>query len=250
MLNILITGSKGFIGKNLIQRLEATADLNILEFNRNDSAEQLEELLIQSDYIVHLAGEVRPSSSSEDFKASNVTLTSSIIDILEKHGLDTPILLASTIHAQLLKNEYGKTKRDSEILVENYADKHNVPCVVYRLPHVFGEGCKQNYNSVISTWIYNSIHNLEINVFDINISMHYVYVQDIIDEFLEILEFKQISEMYINPQFVYETTLGEVVDFINEFKQNIDNSEYLIYDNGFKSKLFKTYKDYYKKLGQ
>ena len=117
-------------------------------------------------------------------------------------------------------------------------------CFIYRLPHVFGEACKPNYNSVISTWIYNSINNLEINVFDRSIEMHYVYVQDVVDEFLSILETKKSSEIYIEPKKIYQTTLGEVVDFINEFKINIMNENYFIENNEFKQKLFKTYQDY------
>ena len=150
MLNILVTGSKGFIGKNLLKRLNSE-DFNLLEFNRNDSLDKLEKLILQSDFIVHLAGEVRPNSSSDDFTNSNTLLTQNIIEILGKHQKNTPILMASTIHAKLLKNEYGKTKREAELLIENYVNKTTTNCFIYRLPHVFGEECKPNYNSVIST---------------------------------------------------------------------------------------------------
>jgi UDP-2-acetamido-2,6-beta-L-arabino-hexul-4-ose reductase len=168
MLSILVTGSKGFIGKNLLKKLDSNL-FNILEFNRDDSLESLEKQILQSDFIVHLAGEVRPNSSSDDFKSSNTLLTRNIVDVLNKNSKHIPILMASTIHAKLLKNEYGKTKREAEVLVENYSKETNTKCFIYRLPHVFGEGCKANYNSVISTWIYNSIHDLEINCFDRNI---------------------------------------------------------------------------------
>ncbi len=247
MLNILVTGSKGFIGKNLLKKLDDKT-FNVLEFNRDDSLDTLEELINNSDFIIHLAGEVRPNSSSEDFKNSNTMLTKNIIDILEKDNKYIPILMASTIHAKLLKNEYGKTKREAEILVENYAKQTDTNCFIYRLPHVFGEGCKPNYNSVISTWIYNSLHDLEINVFDRNIEMHYVYVQDIVDEFLSVIEAKTSQEMYMEPKKVYQTTLGEVVDMIAEFKQNIQNQDYKPDESEFKQKLFNTYLDYYRNL--
>lgn len=245
MLSILVTGSKGFIGKNLLKKLDSNL-FNILEFNRDDSLESLEKQILQSDFIVHLAGEVRPNSSSDDFKSSNTLLTRNIVDVLNKNNKNIPILMASTIHAKLLKNEYGKTKREAEVLVENYSKETNTKCFIYRLPHVFGEGCKANYNSVISTWIYNSIHDLEINCFDRSIQMHYVYVQDIVDDFLSIIDKQTSQEMYIEPEKVFETTLGEVVDFIDEFKQNIGFQDYSSQTSEFKQKLFKTYLDYYR----
>lgn len=245
MLNILVTGSNGFIGKNLLKKLSIDS-FNILEFNRSDSLDILEKQIIKSDFIVHLAGEVRPNSSNDDFKKSNILLTKDIVDILYKNNKKIPILMASTIHAKLLKNEYGKTKRGSEILVENYVKDTNTKCFIYRLPHVFGEGCKPNYNSVISTWIYNSIYNLEINCFDRNIEMHYVYVQDIVDEFTSIIKNNNFKEFYIEPKKVYKTVLGEVVDFIIEFKQKIQNNDYIVENLEFKQKLFNTYLDYYR----
>ena len=191
---------------------------------------------------------MRPNSSEEDFKESNVSFTKSILNILKEENKNIPILLTSTIHAKLLKNEYGKTKRDSEVLIEEYSKKNDVNCFIYRLPHVFGEECKANYNSVVSTWIYNSINNLEINVFDRSIQMHYVYVQDIIEEFISSLEIQDDNQLYFEPKKIYETTLGEVVDFINEFRLNIINEHYEIEGNDFKQKLFQTYKDYYRIL--
>lgn len=249
MLNILVTGSKGFIGKNLLKKLSNLQNINILEFNRNDSEVSLEESISKCNFIIHLAGEVRPTSSNDEFKNSNILLTSLILEILKKQNKIVPILLTSTIHAKLLKNEYGKTKRESEILLEDYAKNNNTNYFIYRLPHVFGEECKPNYNSVVSTWIYNSLNDLEINVFDRNIEMDYVYVQDIVDEFLSILEKKEFFDsIYIEPKKIYHITLGEVVDFINEFKSNISNNEYQIKDNEFKQKLFQTYQDYNRRL--
>lgn len=245
MLSILVTGSKGFIGKNLLKKLDSNY-FNILEFNRDDSLETLEKQIIQSDFIVHLAGEVRPNSSNDDFKSSNTLLTQNIVDFLKKNNKNTPILMASTIHAKLLKNEYGKTKREAEVLIENYSKETNAKCFIYRLPHVFGEGCKPNYNSVISTWIYNSIHDLEINCFDRNIQIHYVYVQDIVNDFISFIDKQNSQEMYIEPKSIFETTLGEVVDFIDEFKQNIGFQDYSSQTSEFKQKLFKTYLDYYR----
>ena len=248
MLNILVTGSKGFIGKNLCNSLKNDENINIIEFDRNNTIEELNKLISKCDFIIHLAGEVKPSSSNEEFRKSNVTLTKLILDTLEYQNKVVPILLASSIHAKLLKNEYGKTKRDSELLIEEYSKEKKVNCFIYQLPHVFGEGCKENYNSVVSTWIYNSIKNLDITVFDRNIQMHYVYVQDVVKEFISSLNIQDSKELYFEVKTEFETTLGEVVDFINEFKLNILNENYKIENNDFKQKLFLTYKNYYGKL--
>lgn len=250
MSNILVTGSKGFIGKNLLKKLCSFSDINILEFNRNDSQSFLEECLLQCDFIFHLAGEVRPNSTEEEFENSNVLLTELMLKILKKQNKAVSILMASTIHAKLVKNEYGKTKRESELLIEEYSKINDIYCFIYRLPHVFGEECKPNYNSVVSTWIYNSIHNSDINVYDRNIEMHYVYVQDIVEEFLSILKRKTLIKLYIEPKKNYQTTLGEVVDFIDEFKLNVLNEKYQIENNELKQKLFQTYQDYYRKLDE
>ncbi|MFH0709170.1 MAG: NAD-dependent epimerase/dehydratase family protein [Pseudomonadota bacterium] len=245
MLNILVTGAKGFIGTNFLKRIDKQL-YNILEFNRADTIKSLEEKIKKCDFIIHLAGEVRPNSSDDDFKNSNILLTQAIIDVLNKQDKTIPILMASTIHAKLLKNEYGKTKREAELLVEKYAKDKNIRSHICRLPHVFGEGCKPNYNSVVSTWIYNSINDNEIIIFDRNIGMHYAYVQDIVNEFISIVGNHELLDIYIEPKIVYETTLGEVIDFLDEFKKNINNSNYEISNAEFKQKLFATYLDYYK----
>ena len=244
MNNILVTGSKGFIGQNLIKQLE---NKNILEFNRKDSIDKLEELVLRSDFIFHFAGEVRPNSSDNAFIESNVTLTQKLIQILEKNNKKIPILFTSSIHAKLLKNEYGKTKRESELLIESYSKNNNIDCFIYILPHVFGEDCKPNYNSVISTWIHNSIKNLEITIYDRDIQMSYVYIQDIITEFLTNLDQKE-KELYNEPKKIYKTTLGEVVDYLEKFNNNLNQLDDYVCSNEFEEKLYNTYMYYANKL--
>lgn len=246
-VNVLVTGANGFIGKNFIKKLSIDKNINILKITRDTSSDDFKNLILQSDFIYHFAGEVRPNSSDQDFKKSNTILTKEIVNILEENSKYIPILVTSSIHAKLLKNEYGKTKRESELIIEEYSKKNNIQCFIYRLPHAFGEWCKANYNSVISTWIYNSINNLDINVFDRDIKMNYVYVQDIVVEFIHKLKSKE-SDLYIEPKDIYETTLGDVVDYINEFKANMDNMKFNIENNEFKSKLYNTYINYYKEL--
>lgn len=247
MTNILVTGSKGFIGRNLLKRLDFER-FNILEFRREDSLELLEKLVVQSDFIVHLAGEVRMERSYKTFYESNTLLTYEIVHILKSYNKNVPILMTSSIHAEFSRNKYGETKRKSELILEKYFRKSNVEGFIYRLPHVFGEGCKPNYNSVVSTWIYNSVNDLEINCFDRSIQMQYVYVQDLVDEFVSIIKGKQkCSSLYITPRKIYPTTLGEVVDMIDEFKECIENQNFNSKDSELKQKFRKVYLYYYKK---
>jgi len=243
MISVLITGAKGFLGKNLILELRKNTSLNIMEFVREDDAGKLRGLIVKSDFIFHFAGEVRPDSSDDAFIQSNANLTGLIIQIIERANKKIPILLASSIHSESARNEYGKTKRQSEILIEKYANKNNVDCYIYKLSHVFGEGCKPNYNSAISTWIYNVINDLEVVVYDRGIEMNYIYVQDLIIEFIDAMNMHKKGG-YLKSKYAHQTNLGEVVDFIKEFKENENNSNYSIGSNEFKNKLFLTYKSY------
>jgi UDP-2-acetamido-2,6-beta-L-arabino-hexul-4-ose reductase len=249
MKNILITGSNGFIGKNLKNKLLKLNDINIYEFNRGDKISDIKRYIKDIDFIFHLAGEVRPDSSDDEFKTSHGILTQSIVDLIEKDNLKIPILLASSKHAQNPKNMYGQTKKDTEDIIINYSKRNDISVYIYRLSHLFGEDCKPNYNSVISTWIYNSINDLDINIFDRKIPMVYLYVQDVVDSFIEKIYLNNDHNIHwCNIDQYYETTLGEVVDFINEFKKNINNSNYSISNkNSFKEKLFNVYLDYYNK---
>lgn len=246
--NVLITGAKGFIGKHLTKTISSIDGINVYEYNKQSSWDELEAILENIDFIFHLAGEVNPKSASNSFFEGNVNLTQNLIELLQKKERKIPILFASSIHAENPKNDYGITKKQSEDIIMQYGINQNVPVYIYRLFHLFGEGCKPNYNSVISTWIYNSIHDSDIHVFDRNIVMHYSYVQDVVREFASHLsDSRYKTNCFFKSSLIYDTTLGEVVDYINEFKNNIRNSEYYILDNAFKQKLFSTYQDYYQK---
>jgi len=241
--NILITGAQGFIGKNLIQELTKIESYKIYELNRNTPWSEIEDEITNIDFIFHLAGEVRPKSDDDAFNSSNVLLTERLLLLLEKKKHFVPIIMASTIHVKLQSNQYGITKRKAEILIENFSQKHKINMINYRLPHVFGEGCKPNYNSVISTWIYNSINDKEIIVFDRTINMEYVYVQDIVKAFVRFVKnIENSNEIYTYPEITYKTTLGEVADYIDEFKKNTYHHN----NDDFKSKLYSVYQDYLK----
>lgn len=213
--NILVTGSKGFIAKNLINRLSA---YNIYEFHRNSSFDELSKYIGEIDFIFHFAGEVRPNSTKEEFEKSNVGFTQTLINIIEKNSLKIPILASSSKHAQNPKNNYGLTKQKADDLLINYAKNNQTNVFIYRLPHIFGKGCKPNHNSAITTWIYNSINNLPINVYNRDIRIQYTYVDDFIQDAIEKIDANK-SDIFYSPSIVYDTTLGEVYDKLLDLKQ-------------------------------
>jgi len=239
--NILITGSNGFIGSNLVSRLESRNDINIFKYTRSSSLDDLKEYLIKCDIVFHFAGEVRPNSTAKEMQDSNTNLTKSIVDLLIFHNRRVPILYTSSIHAGKTENSYGKTKKESEDIIREYCKDSDVEAFIYRLPHIFGEGCKPNYNSVITTWIYNTINNLDIVIYDKEFRMTYVYVQDLIDTIMIIIE----SGFGLVNLPEYKVTLGEVAKLLHDFHSN--HSNYMIdNDDEFKRKLLLTYKSYEK----
>ncbi len=235
---ILVTGADGFIGKNLISILQRRSDIQVLTFTRQDHDTQLAAHLAIADYVVHLAGEVRPDSSGTVFYSSNVGLTEKILKKLREKQLSTPILLVSSIHAKLLKNEYGKTKYAAELLIKKYIDETGSTSHIIRLPHVFGPGCKPNYNSVITTWMCNIINGEEITIYDRNIPMEYVYVKDIVEDFIGLID-APVKDVYVVPSQSYQTTLGEVADYLVAFQKGEP-----VISSEFQQKLYDTFIDY------
>jgi UDP-2-acetamido-2,6-beta-L-arabino-hexul-4-ose reductase len=243
MLNVLVTGANGFFGKAMIGRLKKS-NVNILTFTRENNFQDLQSLVLRSDFIYHFAGEVKAGLSSIEYQRSNSTLTQNILNILESKNKKTPILFTSSIHSDVSVSSYGKTKKESEEMIEKYANRRSTKCYIYKLPHVFGQECKPNHNSVITTWMYNSIKNFDIDVYDKKIKMNYIYIQDIVGEFAELLTATQ-DTLYLEPQLIYPTTLGDVLEYIEEFKVNINKKKYVITDNEFKRKLYATYQSYF-----
>ena len=242
MGNILITGFEGFLGKTLIKHLSNFEGVNILTFGRGNSINELSNSLDEADFIFHFAGEVRPQSNYGDFILSNVSLTEDIISLLIKKNKKTPILFTSTIHAIDPKNAYGESKKQAENTIIDYGDRQSVNVWIYRLSHIFGPGCKPNYNSVISTWIYNAIHGHEIDVYDRNVEMNYCYSLDLIQCFCKHLgDTSKNESKYLDFPNTYKVTLGNLVDEIFLIK---DQGELYNPSNEFNKKLFDTYVSY------
>lgn len=241
--NVLVTGANGFFGKAVIGKLKEN-NVNIATFTRENDPQSLRDSVLKSDFIYHFAGETRPGLSSIKYEKSNSYLTQKILDILESENKSIPILFTSSIHSESQNSFYGKTKKIAEDLIENYSNSNSAQCYIYKLPHVFGPECKPNHNSVITTWMYNSIKDIDIVIYDRKRKMNYVYIYDIADEFIELLTITQ-SDLFLKPRRVFPTTLGDVINYIEEFKLNLNRSDYVIKDNEFKSKLYTTYQTYW-----
>ena len=243
MNNILVTGSAGFIGSALVSELQS-AGYKVLPFVRSSTPEDLDDYLKRADFIFHFAGEVRPDSSDERFVESNTGLTALIVNRLSELKLSTPVVFSSTVHAINPKNLYGETKRQSEELLEEYSASANAPVSIFRLPHMFGEGCKPNYNSVISTWIYNLIHDLEIVVYDREIAMTYCYVGDFVQDCIKLLSSQLTGCQFLEPSLVFPVSLGKVVDLLNRIhNEGVEREEGI---DAFSERVLSTYLSYQK----
>ena len=168
---ILVTGASGFIGKNLAVRLREQADTQVLSFVRGDSDETLAAMVAKADAIVHLAGENRPENSAEFFVV-NTKLTHTLCQAIRATGRNIPIILASSIQAEL-NNPYGESKLAAEQVVEAFVAETSNSAVIYRLPGVFGKWCKPNYNSVVATYCHNIARGLPIHVNDSNVTVKF-----------------------------------------------------------------------------
>jgi UDP-2-acetamido-2,6-beta-L-arabino-hexul-4-ose reductase len=186
MKNVLITGSKGFIGKNLIDTLRRNNDVVIKTFDVDNDLSLLESHLMNADFIYHFAGVNRPQNPAE-FETGNARLTASLVEILEKAGRCVPILLTSSMQVEL-DNPYGKSKKSAEDILVYYKKKTGAPIYIYRLPGVFGKWSRPNYNTVVATFCYNIARGLEINISDPNYKIELVYIDDVVRHFLSHLD--------------------------------------------------------------
>jgi UDP-2-acetamido-2,6-beta-L-arabino-hexul-4-ose reductase len=184
--HVLVTGAQGFIGKNLVVRLNELTNTEVLSFARSDSQEMLTELIAQSDAIVHLAGENRPNDVA-DFTRGNTDFTSALCEAITASGRSISLIFASSTQAEQ-DNPYGQSKRAAERLVEAFAEETGNLVTIYRLPGVFGKWCKPNYNSVVATFCHNIARELPIHINDATKTLQLVYVDDVVDHFLRFID--------------------------------------------------------------
>jgi UDP-2-acetamido-2,6-beta-L-arabino-hexul-4-ose reductase len=243
MKRVLITGSKGFIGKNLFIYLKYTDGLEIVQFDIEHDKEYLKAALKNVDFVFHLAG-VNRSETEEEFIEGNVNLTKFIIDcLIENHNL-VPVVLTSSTQVEL-DNAYGKSKFNAEQIIRGYIQKGGVG-YIFRLTNVFGKWCRPDYNSVVATFCYNIATEKEIKVSDREKIVELVYVDDIIIYFKNILmgNNQETGNNVISVKPTYKVTLGKLADLVSSFKQ-LDHSCLIPdFSDDFVSKLHSTYLSY------
>lgn len=242
-MKILVTGAKGFIGKNLIAELRNRKYEEIYEFDRDTDISLLDFYCSNCDFIFHLAGVQRPKEEKE-FMEGNFGFTSILLDLLKKYRNTCPIVVSSSIQASL-DNPYGKSKKAGEDLMFTYAEETGAKVMIYRFPNVYGKWNRPNYNSAITTFCYNISRNLEIKVNCRDTVMHVVYIDDLFDELISAMEGKGTkSGKFYRVPVEDETTLGHIVDLLYSFKESRNNRSIPNMNNHLERSLYSTYLSY------
>ena len=238
-MNILVTGSNGFIGKHLCLKLERQG-FNIFSYDLENEEEDLRNYISQADFVVHLAGINRPLDNKE-FYEGNTELTKKLIDLINSSGKQIPVIMSSSIQAEL-DNDYGKSKK----MAEDLLFKSGLPVYVYRLANVFGKWCKPNYNSACATFCYNIAHELPIEIRDRSYVVHYNYIDDICDEFISAIKGKiKPKKKPLSVKPIYDCSLGQLADLLYYFRACIESEKHLPrIHSEFEFKLFKTFCNY------
>ena len=271
-MNILVTGAKGFVGKNLCARLRTISEGKnrcykgliidrIFEYDIDSSIEELDAYCREADFVFNLAGVNRPQSN-EEFMQGNYGFASTLLDLLRKHNNLCPVMLSSSIQATLVgrygEGDYGKSKRAGEELFFDYSATTGAKVLVYRFPNLFGKWCRPNYNSAVATFCHDIARDLPIMVNDRSTLLELLYIDDLVDEMIAALlgkehhcEFEGIETIltpngrYCAVPITHKVTLGEIVDLLNNFHaQSTTLVMPEIGYNTFAKKLYTTYISY------
>lgn len=218
MLNVLVTGARGFIGKNFVSQMEQFSEINVFEYHKESSLDVLKELLPSIDFICHFAGVNRPDSDDEFFK-TNCGVTEALCDLAIKTGKSIPIIFTSSIHVEK-GNAYGKSKEEAETILINYSKKTQSNVYIYRLPHVIGKWCRPNYNSVVATFCHNIANNLPIRIDDPDFELNIVYIDDLIKSFYRNITENSGESIYQNVDENYKITVRDLADQLSRFKKS------------------------------
>ena len=260
-MNILITGAKGFVGKNLTAALQNIKDgkdktrpdikIDELFLYDIDSAKELLDTACQSaDFVFNLAGVNRPQNA-EEFMTGNFGFASTLIDTLKKYNNKCPVMLSSSVQATLVgryNNDYGRSKKAGEELFFNYSAETGAKVLVYRFPNLFGKWCRPNYNSAVATFCNNIANDLPIVVNDSSVELELLYIDDLITEMLDALEGNEhhsVDGKYCAAPVTHKVTLGKIVELLETFKNQPKTLLMCeIPHNSFEKKLYSTYLSY------
>lgn len=253
-MKVLVTGAKGFVGKNLVAQLKnikegkakvngLSPEIEICEYDVDTNPELLQTYTADCDFVFHLAGVNRPENQ-EEFMQGNFGFTSILLENLKKNQSKAPVLITSSIQA-MLDNPYGKSKKAGEELIFAYGIENSVKTLVYRLPNVFGKWCRPNYNSAVATFCNNIANGLDITVNDPAVNMQLVYVDDVVEEFIGALQGKAHTEDgFCFVPTVHKVRLGEIADLLYSFKESRKDLSVPKLDNAFAKALYSTYLSY------
>ena len=242
-MKILVTGAKGFIGKNLIAELRNRGYEDIMEFDIDTDIPLLDGYTKDCEFVFHLAGINRPKDEKE-FMEGNYGFTTVLLSKLKEHGNQSPMLITSSIQAEL-DNPYGKSKKAGEEVLLSYEQETGSKALIYRLPNVFGKWCRPNYNSAVATFCHNIANGLDITINNPAVIMNLVYIDDVVDEFINALEGKGNKlDQYYSVPVVHTVTLGKIVDLIESFKESRKDLSVPSMNNELEKKLYSTYLSY------
>ena len=254
-MKILVTGAKGFVGKNLCLELKNIRDgkarcygdlavEEVSEYDIDSTAEELETACRECDFVFNLAGVNRPQNTSE-FMEGNFGFASTLLDTLKKYGNKCPVMISSSIQAAL-DNPYGESKRAGEQLMFAYSKETGAKVLVYRFPNLFGKWCRPNYNSAVATFCNNKANDLPIQVNNPATELTLVYIDDLVAEMISALKGEEHREgEFCKVPVEHKATLGEIVDLLDSFKampQTLMIPE--IPAGSFAKKLYSTYLSY------
>ena len=271
-MKVLVTGAKGFVGKNLCAQLnnikegkaKCYGDLvidEVFEYDLDSTPEQLDAYCRDCDFVFNLAGVNRPQNQ-EEFMQGNFGFASVLLDTLKKYQNNCPVMISSSIQATLAgrfgTSEYGKSKKAGEELMFQYGEETGAKVLVYRFPNLFGKWCRPNYNSAVATFCHNMAHDLPITVNDPSVELELLYIDDLVEEMICALkgeehhcEFDGVETVlteggrYCAAPVTHKVTLGEIVDLLQQF---VDMPQTLMIPEipagSFAKKLYSTYLSY------
>lgn len=244
-MKILVTGAKGFVGKNLIAELRKTENHEIYEYDIDSTKEELDRFCSDCEFVYNLAGVNRPQNV-EEFMEGNFGFATDLVEALKRHENKCPVMDSSSIQAAL-ENPYGISKKAGEDMLFAYGIETGAPIYIYRFPNLFGKWCRPNYNSAVATFCNNIANDLPITVNDRSTVMHLVYIDDVVEELLQALDRHPHvnADGYCYVPTVYEVTLGEIVNLLYSFKESRKNLMVPDMSEGsFEKKLYATYLSY------